>query len=154
MNMETTNINPIALRIAELIENKTGGSRVLFARQVGWSKQRLTNVLAGKSIGLTAVEDILRAYQDLNARWLIFGDGNMLNITEPNFGKRYNTIKAFERYLPYMTDAEALLLANGKSDWDEATVARWSALDQKRRDDINRRFTEAYARQGMKFKKI
>lgn len=48
----------------------------------------------------------------------------MLNITEPNFGKRYNTIKAFERYLPYMTDAEALLLANGKSDWDEATVAR------------------------------
>lgn len=45
--METININPIALRVAELIENKTGGSRVLFARQVGWSKQRLTNVLAG-----------------------------------------------------------------------------------------------------------
>ena len=59
--METININPIALRVAELIENKTGGSRVLFARQVGWSKQRLTNVLAGKSIGLTAIEDILRA---------------------------------------------------------------------------------------------
>ena len=32
--METININPIALRVAELIENKTGGIRVLFARHV------------------------------------------------------------------------------------------------------------------------
>lgn len=89
--MENLEPNPISVRIAELIACKTGGSRTLFAHKVGWSKQRLTNILAGKGIGLATVEALLRTFPDLNARWMIMGEGYMLHVTDPDpkLGTKY-----------------------------------------------------------------
>jgi len=148
----TEELNPIARRIAELIECKTGGSRVQFAERIGWTKQRLTNVLAGKSIGLTTIETMLRSFPDLNARWLIFGEGNMLEIAEPRFGSRFDAIMSFEKYMPVMTEAEVSLLAGGKSNWSATDIERWDMLLEERKASLRERLAPAYERQGMTLK--
>lgn len=144
----TIALNPISRRLAELIECKTGGNRVMFATSLGWSKQRLTNVLAGKSVGLTVIEDTLRAYKDVNARWLIFGEGNMLTLSDIRLGSRYNTIKRYEQYLPVMTDAEVALLASGKSDFSPQDLDRWTTLARLRQQAIEQRFNTAIQAQN------
>lgn len=146
--MENLEPNPISVRIAELIACKTGGSRTLFAHKVGWSKQRLTNILAGKGIGLATVEALLRTFPDLNARWMIMGEGYMLHVTEPKLGTKYTLIKAFERYLPYMTQTEVLQLTNGHNAWTDEDVKRWQSLEQRVKADVQARFQTAYKRQG------
>ena len=64
-------------RIQAIIDYKTGGRIGAFGALLGWSPQYLSKLLRGDSIGLTPVRAILEACPEINARWLILGDGRM-----------------------------------------------------------------------------
>lgn len=65
-------------RLDEIIAYRTDGSRVEFAKLVGWSKQYLAKLLRGESWGIAPVRRIVEALPEVDARWLITGEGNML----------------------------------------------------------------------------
>lgn len=65
-------------RIIQIIEYKTDGKRNEFARQMGWSRPYLYKLLRGESIGIAPVMTILTAFPDIDARWLLLGEGEML----------------------------------------------------------------------------
>lgn len=73
-------------RILEIIEYATGGSKVKFAALVGWSGQYLQNVLR-VSAGIEVVKRILEMFPEINARWLILGQGKMIDNTSQTIKK-------------------------------------------------------------------
>lgn len=65
-------------RIDTMITHYTDGRRREFAQRLGWSMPYLSKVLRGDAVGLTPVLTILSTFPELNARWLLFGVGKMI----------------------------------------------------------------------------
>ncbi len=66
-------------RIEKVIDYATHGNTARFADSVGWSRQYINNVLAGRrGVGIVPVQKVLRTYPDISARWLLLGEGAML----------------------------------------------------------------------------
>ena len=65
-------------RLSIFIDYATKGNKAEFARAIGVRPQLLTKLLQGTAFGVTAINAILRAYPELNARWLLLGEGGML----------------------------------------------------------------------------
>lgn len=65
-------------RINKIIDYKTDGNRTDFAAIMGWSRQYLSKLLRGESIGIAPVRSILATFPDIDARWLLLGEGKML----------------------------------------------------------------------------
>lgn len=64
-------------RVVQLIE-KTSISNVSFSEATGISTVILSHISSGRNkVSLTAVEQILKAFGNVNADWLILGQGAM-----------------------------------------------------------------------------
>ncbi|WP_262247018.1 hypothetical protein [Parapedobacter soli] len=99
----------LATRIQHLIDIKAAGNKTRFGEMLDYSPQYLNNILKGV-IGLTVVERILRTFPDIDARWLILGEGDspILAATDVRheLHARINKLLELDRYLPYMTPQE------------------------------------------------
>ena len=69
-------------RIAKIIDRETDGNKSEFASACGWSPQYLNNILAGKSLGLKPIQTIINTYPEINAQWLLTGEGQMVTNEE------------------------------------------------------------------------
>ena len=64
-------------RVVQLIE-KTSVSKAAFSEATGISTVILSHISSGRNkVSLTTVEQILKAFNNVNAKWLIFGQGSM-----------------------------------------------------------------------------
>ena len=119
-------------RLAQFIEYKTGGNQKEFARLLGWSPQYLHKMLKGDSMGIQPVISLLQVFP----------------ITSRIFG-----LLKLEEYIPVMNREELAELEGGKTDFDEATRKRWRDALDKRKEDIDSHFREAYRKQQKMAKK-
>ena len=131
-------------RLSLFIEYKTGGNQKDFANLMGWSPQYLYKMLKGDSMGIQPVVSLLRKFQELDARWLILGEGVMLNPVR----NRIFDLLELERYIPVMTDGEVSALASGKTDFDNVTVEGWKTRLAQKEYEIRQRFEAAYKKQS------
>lgn len=69
-------------RLKQIIEYATSGNKAKFAKIMGWKEQYLQNMLKGNSIGITPISTILAKISEINARWLILGQGEMFDVIE------------------------------------------------------------------------
>ncbi len=83
-------------RILELMKCLNVSNKAEFARQMGWKPQYLNNILNGSSIGLSPIISLLNNYPNLNARWLLLGEGNMF--LEDNMCIIKNTPNSIDDY--------------------------------------------------------
>lgn len=67
-------------RILEVIKYATNGNKAKFAELLGWKPQYL-QIVVNKSVGIEPIYTILKAYPEINARWLILGTGGMFDVT-------------------------------------------------------------------------
>lgn len=128
-------------RIKAIIEYKTGGRIGEFGALLGWSPQYTSKVLRGDGIGLTPVRAILKSFPEINARWLILGDGQMLDDTHllalrREAVARASSLMAIDRYIDVMTPDELrrleLAISAGSSpSFTPSDVARWELLQQQ-----------------------
>ena len=64
-------------RVVQLIE-KTSVSKAAFSEATGISTVILSHISSGRNkVSLTTVEQILKAYSNVSAKWLIFGQGSI-----------------------------------------------------------------------------
>ena len=54
------------------------GRQSVFAERMGWERQYLSKLTRGIGLGITPVLAILREFPELDARWLLLGEGQML----------------------------------------------------------------------------
>lgn len=65
-------------RLKQIIDYKTGGKQTAFAALMGWTPQYLSKLLHGENFGIQPVISLLTVLPEVDARWLLIGDGNML----------------------------------------------------------------------------
>ena len=139
-------------RLAQFIEYKTGGNQKDFAAMLGWSPQYLHKMLKGDSMGIQPVITLLQTFPELNARWLILGEGFMFDIRSNiihmiDIRRNIMHMIELEKFIPVMNREELAELEGGKTDFDEATRMRWQNELDKRQENIDSHFREAYRKQ-------
>lgn len=134
-------------RLLQFIQYKTGGKQADFAELMGWSPQYLHKLLKEGGIGIRPIVALLEKFPELNARWLLLGEGAMLNTGADAVKSHLLKLLELEKYMPVMTPDELRLLENGQTDFDAETVIRWEELLADRSKKINDRFNAAYKKQ-------
>lgn len=132
-------------RLSKIIQYKTQGNQKAFAHLMGWSEAYTCRMVKGlSSIGIAPVTRLVTLIPELNARWLITGDGEMLT---PNTRNVLLSALALEKYMPVMTTEEQQQLISGDLRFDIATIHRWELLLEEHRSQIADIFNQAYSRQ-------
>ena len=134
-------------RLLQFIQYKTGGRQAEFASLMGWSPQYLHKMLKDGGIGIRPIVSLLEKFPELNARWLLLGEGAMLNTGADTVKRHLLKLLELEKYMPVMTPDELRLLEDGQTDFGLEALTRWDALLAERDKVINDRFEAAYKRQ-------
>lgn len=134
-------------RLLQFIQYKTGGKQAEFAELMGWSPQYLHKLLKEGGIGIRPIVALLEKFPELNARWLLLGEGAMLNTGADAVKSHLLKLLELEKYMPVMTPDELRLLEDGQTDFDAETIIRWEELLADRSKKINDRFNAAYKKQ-------
>jgi len=133
-------------RLLEFIQYKTSGKQAQFAKIMGWSPQYLQNMLKG-AIGIQPVVALLEKFPELNARWLLLGEGTMISVRTDKVKMRLLQLLEIEKYVPVMSPDELHELEEGKSDFNKETIDKWENLLIEKNNMIQARFNEAYNKQ-------
>lgn len=111
------------------------GRQSVFAERMGWDRQYLSKLTRGIGLGITPVVAILQEFPELDARWLLLGEGKMLRPAasecRPNLADaRARVARSLElaRFLPVMSEAELSEFASGRLDFPASAQARWGEL--------------------------
>lgn len=151
--MKTNTMNN---RLQEIIRYKTGGRQTEFAALCGWTPQYLAKLLRGENFGLQPVLTIISILPEINARWLLLGQGEMLEA-----GKLFNlqreafihiqAVLEIERYIPFMSpeelhEYEQAITTRRLPIFTPDTLSKWKQQASKRENDLNAKFDKANAK--------
>lgn len=134
-------------RLLEFIQYKTRGVQADFAELMGWSPQYLNKLIREGSIGIKPTTAMLEKFPELNARWLLLGEGVMIDSGYDVMKHHIFRLLQLEKYMPVMTPDELRELSEGKVDFGAETVNGWEMLLSERSKSIADRFKTAYKRQ-------
>lgn len=143
-------------RLMDVIRYKTGGRQKPFAEFMGWTPPYLAKLLRGENFGLQPVLSLLEKLPEINARWLLLGQGSMLN-DDKVFGLRRETysrvqgILALDRYLSVMSPEElhryeGVLRGESLPDFSDEEVSRWEAMLSERNAALDARVDAAISK--------
>lgn len=133
-------------RLRQFIAHVTGGKMTEFADLMGWSPQYLHRLTRGGSIGVRPVVALLRRFPELNARWLLLGEGVMLESRSNAMRARLYHLLELERYMPVMDDEELGDFSAGRDDFPVETIERWERLLTAANAVRNAKITDAMER--------
>ncbi len=143
-------------RLLEIIRYKTGGKKTPFAEFMGWSPQYLTKLLKGADFGLQPVLSLLSAFPEISARWLLFGEGQMLEVgrlfdLQRQTLSHVQSLLELEKYIPVMTGEEVRefedAIKTGRNPiYSPETLSDMSRRLSDRTEQINAKFTQATAK--------
>lgn len=123
-------------RLRNIIDYKTGGNQAEFAAIMGWKPQYLFRLLKGESgIGIRPVVALLEKFPDLNARWLLLGEGAMVSSGSDKAKQHLLRLLSLEKYMPVMS-AEQLrqMTEEGRTNFPAEIVAHWEELLLRREE--------------------
>lgn len=143
-------------RLQDIIKYKTGGRQTAFAALLNWSPQYLSKLLKGVDFGLQPVVTIIEALPEINARWFLTGQGEMLNdekqsdLRREAFEHVYQVME-LERFIPVMTPEELRLFERQVKDGEKAnfssdTLQSWRERLNLREKEMNAKFATAIAK--------
>ncbi len=137
-----------------MIKYKTNGKHKDFAELLGWQPQYLAKLVRGENFGLQPVLSLLKALPEINARWLLLGEGSMLidEFRASDLHKEtINHIQAIldlERFIPVMSpdeiqEFEQAVQGHKKPEFTDEARARWIAETAERYQEAEHRFKQA-----------
>lgn len=140
-------------RLLELIEYKAGGRQTVFAEMMGWSPQYVAKLIRGENFGLSPVVSILSAFPEINARWFLFGQGQMLEVgmmfdLQRQAINHIQSLLNLEKYLPVMTgeqvrEFEEAIKTGRAPVYSPDTLSELDRRLTDRNNEINAKFSEA-----------
>lgn len=143
-------------RLREIMNYKTGGRQIPFAELLGWSPQYLAKLLKGENFGLSPVLTLLSVFPEINARWLLFGSGSMLEAgrlfeLQRESMSHIMSLLDLDKYIPYMTGEEVrefedAVQSGRKPDFSPDTLSKWQSLLDDRNRSVEARFQQATAK--------
>lgn len=145
--------NEMKNRLREVISYKTNGRQTDFAKMMSWSQPYLAKLLTGESIGLKPLLAILQACPEIDARWLLTGEGEMFgrgtaDILRARAMNRAREILDCAQYLPVMNADEIdtfarMLDGAAVPAYDSETKLRWIVATAERQMQLDYRIKQA-----------
>lgn len=143
-------------RLQQIIKYKTGGRQNVFAELMGWKTPYLNKLVKGINFGLQPVLAILEKFPEIDARWLLFGEGEMLTtskraeLTREAFSYVQEVLE-LEKYLCVMSPEELHLyeqavMQRRKPDFSPETLLKWETLLNEREREINEKISSVIAK--------
>lgn len=143
-------------RLIEIINYKTGGKQTVFGELMGWTPQYIAKLVRGENFGLTPVLAILAQFPEINARWFLFGEGQMLEMGRMFDLQRQamtyiHSLLELDKYIPVMTGEQVREFENAikmgrKPVFDPDTLSELDMRLTDREKEINAKFTGANAK--------
>ena len=140
-------------RIIEIIDYKTQGNKKRFSFEIGVPQTQMTQVARGRSIGITFVCRILSRYPDISARWLLLGEGTMLNMEAQNdlrtdLLNHVQMVLQLDRFVSVMTGEELSQYISTLNNpslliLPDAKIQEWEQREILRDKEINKRIEAA-----------
>lgn len=140
-------------RLQEIIRYKTGGKKIPFAELMGWSPQYLSKMLRGENFGVQPILTVLERLPEINARWFLFGTGEMLEIgklfsLQRETMSHIQALLDIDKYIPYMSGEEVREFENAvregrKPVFVADAVIRWQERLTAHENEIEERFKAA-----------
>lgn len=126
-------------RLREIIAYKTNGNQAQFAALMEWTPQYLANLLRdGGSIGIRPVVALLQRIPEIDARWLLLGEGAMVSSGVDAAKEHLLRLLSLEKYMPVMSPEELRMLTeDGFTDFSDSDIQRWSELLAAKQHKIN-----------------
>ena len=137
-------------RLLQFIEYKTNGKQADFALLVGWIPQYVSKLIKGENFGIRPVITLLKTFPELNARWLLTGEGEMLSFNPATsvIKDRLQRLLELEKYMKVMTPAELHKITEGENlDFPQETFDKWEKLLEERDKEWEERKLEAMNKQ-------
>lgn len=134
-------------RIKTIIDIKANGCQADFASALGWTPQYLCNLMRRDSMGLQPILTILQHYPDIDARWLLFGEG--VPIRRESLLTNILGILDYERYVPYMTEDEQIYYAQCIAQRGIPHFTDGRLAELRARADYEERKRQDYYRQSI-----
>lgn len=123
---------------------------------MGWTPQYLGKLIRGENFGLQPVLAIVEKLPEINARWFLLGEGDMLNDDKVSGLRRetYSRVQSilmFDRFLSVMSPEELHRfedVLNGKAypDFSDEDVARWEALLSEKQGGVEAKVEDAMSK--------
>ena len=129
-------------RLEEIIRYKTGGKKIPFAELMGWSPQYLSKMLRGENFGVQPILTVLEKLPEINARWFLFGTGEMLEIGKL-FSLQRETMNHIQALLDLDREFETAVKEGRKPVFTPDAESRWQERLTEREKEINERFRAA-----------
>ena len=133
-------------RIQQLIDYKTGGRKAAFADMMGWSPQYLNKLLKDGGIGLRPIVALLDRFSDIDARWLLLGEGTMIAQGHDIVRDRIYTLLSLDKYIPIMTTEEVRKIEAGDYSHTQEDIARWENSLAEHQQATKEKFMEIQRR--------
>lgn len=140
-------------RLKTIVRYKTNGKQKEFAALMGWSTAYLNNLLKGASIGLQPVIAILKAMPEIDARWLLLGEGSMLiedKVSEVRHQamEHIHAVLDLEKFIPVMSpeelkEYERIVTTHANPHFGNEARLRWLSKTAERQMAIDTRVNEA-----------
>lgn len=140
-------------RLQQIIKYKTGGKQNAFAELMGWKTPYLNKLVKGLNFGLQPVLAILERFPEIDARWLLFGEGEMLATSKRAELRReaFNyaqEVLELEKYLCVMSPEELsryeeAVMQRRKPDFSPDTLCYWEERLAEREKQMNARISSA-----------
>ena len=143
-------------RLQEIVKYKTGGRQKDFAALCGWTPQYLAKLIHGGNFGLQPILTLLDVLPEINARWLLLGQGDMFehgkffNLHEKTFAHIRDVLEV-EKYVPLMSPAELYeyeqAITTGRSPvFSPDTLSNWRRRAKIQEKRLEAKFATANAK--------
>ncbi len=137
-------------RLTKFIQYKTSGHQAEFANIMGWSPQYLMKLIKGEGFGIRPVISLIERFPELNARWLLTGEGNMLvtSFVEMSIKKRLSRLLEIEKYIPFMSPEELRQITEGENlNFSQERIELWQQKFVEREVERKNRQSAAMEKQ-------
>ena len=148
--------NTMNSRLQEIIRYKTGGRQTEFASLCGWTPQYLAKLLRGESFGIRPIQRLLETLPEINARWLLLGQGEMLEIgklfkLQREAFAHIQAVLEIEKYIPFMSPDELYeyeqAVTTGRNPvFSPDTLSSWRQRASERDTELEAKFAAANAK--------
>lgn len=92
----------------------------------------------GRGIGIRPVVALLEKFPELNARWLLLGEGAMVSSGVDEAKAHLLRLLSLERYMPVMSAEELRqMTVEGRTDFPSETIAQWEELLRRRAEFVS-----------------
>ena len=139
--------------LQQIIQYKTDGRQTAFAELMGWKTPYLNKLVKGINFGLQPVLAILERFPEIDARWLLLGEGTMLSDAKEDELRREalnyaQEVLELERFIRVMSPEELrryeeCVTGRRMPDFSPETVSRWESILNERESAIKDRVSTA-----------